>query len=114
VPGTYFGTYFGPAPPGQAPRAQLQLGIRILEEGHAIRQEVYQRERRHRAELLALEAQMQAKLEALTRINEDLTQRLEEAAALLRRRPKERPWSSSPTERVQSPPAEVDEAAQVP
>ena len=70
---------------------QLQLDVRILEEGHALRQEAYQRERealqalteererRHKAELLALEAQMQAKLEALTRINEDLTRRLEDA-----------------------------------
>ena len=62
--------------------------MRILEEGHALRQEAYQRERealqaraeererRHKAELLALEAQMQAKLEVLTRVNEDLTRRL--------------------------------------
>ena len=53
---------------------QLQLDVRIMEEGHALRQEAYQRERealqalseererRHKAELLALEAQMQAKL----------------------------------------------------
>ena len=64
---------------------QLQLDVRILEEGHALRQEAYQRERealpalaeererRHKAELFALEAQMQAKLEALTRANENLT-----------------------------------------
>jgi hypothetical protein len=77
---------------------QLQLDVRILEEGHALRQEAYQRERealqalseererRHKAELLALEAQMQAKLEALTRINEDLARRLEDAAALPGRR----------------------------
>ena len=51
---------------------QLQLDVRILEEGHALRQEAYQRERealqalaeererRHKAELSALEAQMQA------------------------------------------------------
>ena len=32
--------------------------------------------RRHKAELAALEAQMYAKLDALTRINEDLTRRL--------------------------------------
>jgi hypothetical protein len=82
---------------------QLQLDVRIMEEGHALRQEAYQRERealqalaeererRHKAELLALEAQMQAKLEALTRANEALTQRLEEATALLsRRRSKEK------------------------
>ena len=68
---------------------QLQLDVRILEEGHALRQEAYQRERealqalaeererRHKAELLALEAQMQAKLETLTRANDDLTRRLE-------------------------------------
>ena len=68
---------------------QLQLDVRILEEGHALRQEAYQRERealqllaeererRHKAELAALEAQMQAKLEVLTRINEDLTRRLQ-------------------------------------
>ena len=68
---------------------QLQLDVRILEEGHALRQEAYQREReahqalaeererRHRAELAALEAQMQAKLETLTRVNEDLTRRLD-------------------------------------
>jgi predicted ribonuclease YlaK len=67
---------------------QLQLDVRILEEGHALRQEAYQRERealqalteererRHKAELLALEAQMQAKLDALTRVTEDLTRRL--------------------------------------
>jgi hypothetical protein len=67
---------------------QLQLDVRILEEGHALRQEAYQRERealqllteererRHKAELLALEAQMQAKLDALTRLTEDLTRRL--------------------------------------
>ncbi len=36
-------------------------------------------QRRHKAELLALEAQLQAKLEALTRINEDLTRRLKRA-----------------------------------
>jgi hypothetical protein len=67
---------------------QLQLDVRILEEGHALRQEAYQRERealqalaeererRHKAELAALEAQMQAKVEALTRTNDDLTRRL--------------------------------------
>jgi thioesterase domain-containing protein len=67
---------------------QLQLDVRILEEGHALRQEAYQRERealqalaeererRHKAELAALEAQMQAKVEALTRANDDLTRRL--------------------------------------
>lgn len=66
---------------------QLQLDVRILEEGHALRQEAYQRERealqalaeererRHKAELAALEAQMQAKLEALTRAHEALTRR---------------------------------------
>lgn len=37
----------------------------------------YQRERRHKAELAALEAQMQAKLEALARANEGLVRRLE-------------------------------------
>ena len=69
---------------------QLQLDVRILEEGHALRQEAYQRERealqaladererRHKAELAALEAQLQGKLEALTRANEDLTRRLAE------------------------------------
>src|SRR5215210_6609893 len=68
---------------------QLQLDVRILEEGHALRQEAYQRERealqalaeererRHKAELLALETQMQAKLDALTRINDALTRRLD-------------------------------------
>jgi hypothetical protein len=77
---------------------QLQLDVRILEEGHALRQEAYQRERealqalaeererRHKAELLALEAQMQAKLEALTRTNEDLTRRLDRADAILSNR----------------------------
>ena len=77
---------------------QLQLDVRIMEEGHALRQEAYQRERealkdlaeererRHKAELAALDAQMQAKLEALTRINEDLTRRLDKATALLGRR----------------------------
>jgi hypothetical protein len=51
---------------------QLQLDVRIMDEGHALRQEAYQRERealralaevrerRHKAELAALEAQMQA------------------------------------------------------
>jgi hypothetical protein len=77
---------------------QVQFDVRILAEGHALRQEAYQRERealqalaeererRHKAELLALEAQMQAKLEALTRINEDLTRSLDRANALFRRR----------------------------
>jgi len=77
---------------------QLQLDVRILEEGHALRQEADQcerealqalaeeRERRHKTELLALEAQMQAKLEALTWINEDLTRRLDPANDLLSRR----------------------------
>ena len=67
---------------------QLQLDVRIMEEGHALRQEAYQRERdalkalaeererRHKAELAALEAQMQAKLEALTRENEALSRDL--------------------------------------
>jgi thioesterase domain-containing protein len=67
---------------------QLQLDVRILEEGHTLRQEAYQRERealqalteererRHKAELQALEAQLQGKIEALTRINQDLTDRL--------------------------------------
>jgi hypothetical protein len=67
---------------------QLQLDVRILEEGHALRQEAYQRERealqalaeererRHKTELAALAAQMQGKLEARTRANEDLTRRL--------------------------------------
>ena len=67
---------------------QLQLDVRIMEEGHALRQEAYQRERealqalseererRHKAELAALEAQMQAKLEALSRANEALAQDL--------------------------------------
>ena len=70
---------------------QLRLDVRILEEGHALRQEAYQRERealhalaeererRHKAELAALEAQMQAKLDALTQINEALTRRLAES-----------------------------------
>jgi uncharacterized tellurite resistance protein B-like protein len=35
-----------------------------------------ERERRHKAALAALEAQMQAKLDALTRVNEYLTRRL--------------------------------------
>ena len=77
---------------------QLQLDVRILEEGHALRQEAYQRERealqalaeererRHKAELAALEAQMQAKLEALTRANEALTRRLNRTNALPGRR----------------------------
>jgi len=81
---------------------QLQLDVRILEEGHALRQEAYQRERealqalteererRHKAELAALEAQMQAKLEALTQLNRDLTRRLEEAATHLNRLDKQR------------------------
>src|SRR5215203_4220965 len=68
---------------------QLQLDVRIMEEGHALRQEAYQRERealkalaeererRHKAELAALEAQMQARLEALTRANEALTRDLD-------------------------------------
>jgi hypothetical protein len=60
---------------------QLQLDVRILEEGHALRQEAYQRERRHKAELLALEAQLQAKLEALTRANEALTRDLDRVNA---------------------------------
>jgi hypothetical protein len=70
---------------------QLQLDVRIMEEGHALRQEAYQRERealqalseererRHKAELLALEAQMQAKLETLTRANEALSRDFERA-----------------------------------
>ena len=70
---------------------QLQLDVRIMEEGHALRQEAYQRERealkelaeererRHKAELAALEAQMQVKLEALTRANEALIRDLERA-----------------------------------
>jgi hypothetical protein len=73
-------------------QGQLQLDVRILEEGHTLRQEAYQRERdalqalaeererRHKAELLALEAQMQTKLEALTRMNEDLIRRLKDAS----------------------------------
>jgi len=77
---------------------QLQLDVRILEEGHALRQEAYQRERealqalaeererRHKAELAALAAQMQTKLEALTQVNEDLTRRLDRANARLGRR----------------------------
>ncbi len=72
---------------------QIQLDVRIMEEGHALRQEAYQREReahqalseererRHKAELAALEAQMQAKMEALTRANEDLTRRLNASTA---------------------------------
>ncbi len=64
-----------------------------MEEGHALCQEAYQREReamqalseererRHKAELLALEAQMQAKLEALTRANEALSRDLDRANA---------------------------------
>ncbi len=68
---------------------QLQLDVRILEEGHALRQEAYQRERealkalaeererRHKAELLTLEAQMQAKIDALARANEELARNLE-------------------------------------
>ena len=82
---------------------QLQLDVRILEEGHALRQEAYQRERealqalaeererRHKAELAALEAQMQAKLEALTRANEALSRNLERANNLLGSRGKEAP-----------------------
>ena len=73
---------------------QLQLDVRILEEGHALRQEAYQRERealqalseererRHKAELAALEAQMQAKLQALARVNEDLARRLQAKVGL--------------------------------
>jgi thioesterase domain-containing protein len=74
---------------------QLQLDVRIMEEGHALRQEAYQRERdalkalaeererRHKAELTALEAQMQAKLEALGKTNEALSRDLDRAKALL-------------------------------
>src|SRR4029079_14841643 len=77
---------------------QLQLDVRILEEGHALRQEAFQRERealqalaeererRHKAELAALEARMQAKLGALIQVTEDLTRRLDRANALLRRK----------------------------
>ena len=77
---------------------QLQLDVRILEEGHALRQEAYQRERealqalaeererRHKAELAALETQMQAKLEALSRANEELTRDLQRANQLLKSR----------------------------
>ena len=66
-----------------------------MEEGQALRQEAYQRERealkalaeererRHKAELAALEAQMQAKLEALTRAHEALTRDLDRANLLL-------------------------------
>jgi hypothetical protein len=73
---------------------QLQLDVRIMEEGHALRQEAYQRERealkalaeererRHKAELLALEAQMHAKLEALTRANEALSRDLRQRERL--------------------------------
>src|SRR5215210_2795421 len=89
---------------------QLQLDVRIMEEGHALRQEAYQRERealkalaeererRHKAELLALEAQMQAKLEALTRLNADLTRRLRAKESHDRPRPQsERPrWYLGP------------------
>jgi hypothetical protein len=97
---------------------QLQLDVRILEEGHALRQEAYQRERealqalaeererRHKAELAALEAQMQAKLEALTRANDDLTRRLDRANALLSRR------QTAPPSRRREP--HVDEDAKVP
>jgi hypothetical protein len=69
-----------------------------MEEGHALRQEAYQRERealkdladererRHKAELSALEAQMQAKqLESLTRANETLTRDLERGSGPTRR-----------------------------
>ena len=68
-----------------------------MEEGHALRQDAYQREREalqalaeererhHKAELAGLEAQMQTKLEALTRANEALTRDLE------RERPSRRP-----------------------
>ena|SRR6185436_12668352 len=42
-----------------------------------------ERERRHKAELAALEAQMQAKLEVLTRVNEDISHLLDRASALL-------------------------------
>jgi len=74
---------------------QLQLDVRILEEGHALRQEAYQRERealqalaeererRHKAELAALEAQMQAKLETLMQANEALLRDLDRTNALL-------------------------------
>jgi len=67
---------------------RFQLDVRLLEEGRALRQEAFQRERealqalneererRHKAELLVLEAQMQAKLEALARLTEDLARRL--------------------------------------
>lgn len=44
-----------------------------------------ERERRHKAEFVALEAQMQAKLEALTRANEALTRHLNRAKDLLGR-----------------------------
>jgi flagellar motility protein MotE (MotC chaperone) len=82
---------------------QLQLDVRIMEEGHALRQEAYQRERealkalrrrrRHKAELAALEAQMQAKLEALIKANEALSQNLDRANALLGLHGKQEPCS---------------------
>ena len=84
-------------------RSQLQLDVRILEEGHALRQEAYQRERealqalaeererRHKAELAALEAQMQAKLEALTQANGALLRDLDRANALLNLHGKQEP-----------------------
>ena len=86
---------------------QLQLDVRIMEEGHALRQEAYQRERealkdlaeererRHKAELAALEAQMQAKLEALTLANEALSRDLDRANTLLDNRAKEQTQSSA-------------------
>src|SRR5215207_11496106 len=74
---------------------QLQLDVRILEEGHALRQEAYQRERealqalaeererRHKAELQALEAQMQTKIESLSKSNDTLLRQLHRATARL-------------------------------
>ncbi len=48
-----------------------------------MRQDAYQRERRHKVELFALEAQLQARLEVLTRANEALARDLERLNAVL-------------------------------
>jgi hypothetical protein len=68
----------------EAPAHETRIIVQPGEAFLPIRREALQalaeeRERRHKAELAALEAQMQARLEALTRANEALTRDLERA-----------------------------------
>ena len=77
-------SHCSPSPAGAIQSTSIRRpGVQDPTGASALKALAEERERRHRAELAALEAQMQAKLEALTRANEALSRDLDRANALV-------------------------------